>query len=51
MKERKFVKLRVDMYGDTKFKIIDTMEERDLIHYIWTRLLIFCVHLCTLTYF
>ncbi|HBZ6638049.1 TPA: phage replisome organizer N-terminal domain-containing protein, partial [Clostridium botulinum] len=32
-------KLRVDMYGDTKFKIIDTMEERDLIHYIWTRLL------------
>ncbi|EES50330.1 putative phage replisome organizer [Clostridium botulinum E1 str. 'BoNT E Beluga'] len=39
MKERKFVKLRVDMYGDTKFKIIDTMEERDLIHYIWTRLL------------
>ncbi|HBJ1655927.1 MULTISPECIES: phage replisome organizer N-terminal domain-containing protein [Clostridium] len=39
MKERKFVKLRVDMYGDTKFKIIDTMEERDLIHYIWTRIL------------
>ncbi|MCS6131868.1 replisome organizer [Clostridium botulinum] len=39
MKERRFVKLRVDMYGDTKFKIIDTMEERDLIHYIWTRLL------------
>ncbi|MBY6837720.1 MULTISPECIES: phage replisome organizer N-terminal domain-containing protein [Clostridium] len=37
--ERKIVKLRVDMYNDTKFKIIDTMEERDLIHYIWTRLL------------
>ncbi|EES47778.1 hypothetical protein FDA33_14290 [Clostridium botulinum] len=37
--ERKVVKLRVDMYNDTKFKIIDTMEERDLIHYIWTRLL------------
>ncbi|NFI94763.1 hypothetical protein FC961_10225 [Clostridium botulinum] len=37
--ERKVVKLRVDMYSDTKFKIIDTMEERDLIHYIWTRLL------------
>ncbi len=37
--ERKIVKLRVDMYSDTKFKIIDTMEERDLIHYIWTRLL------------
>ncbi len=39
MSERKIVKLRVDMYNDTKFKIIDTMEERDLIHYIWTRLL------------
>ncbi|AOR22882.1 phage replisome organizer N-terminal domain-containing protein [Clostridium taeniosporum] len=37
--ERKIVKLRVDMYNDTKFKIIDTMEERDVIHYIWTRLL------------
>ncbi|MBN1043371.1 UNVERIFIED_ORG: hypothetical protein B2H95_08290 [Clostridium botulinum] len=37
--ERKIVKLRVDMYNDTKFKIIDTMEDRDLIHYIWTRLL------------
>ncbi|NFO04614.1 hypothetical protein FDB23_10865 [Clostridium botulinum] len=37
--ERKVVKLRVDMYNDTKFKIIDTMEERNLIHYIWTRLL------------
>ncbi len=39
MSERKIVKLRVDMYSDTKFKIIDTMEDRDLIHYIWTRLL------------
>ncbi|AOR23742.1 phage replisome organizer N-terminal domain-containing protein [Clostridium taeniosporum] len=39
MRERKFVKIRVDMYSDTKFKIIDTMEERDIIHYIWTRLL------------
>ncbi|AOR24971.1 phage replisome organizer N-terminal domain-containing protein [Clostridium taeniosporum] len=37
--ERKIVKLRVDMYNDTKFKIIDTMEDRDVIHYIWTRLL------------
>ena len=40
MKERKFVKLRIDMYEDTKFKIIDTMEERDLIHYIWSRIII-----------
>ncbi|NFI93506.1 hypothetical protein FC961_03665 [Clostridium botulinum] len=37
--ERKVIKLKVDMYSDTKFKIIDTMEERDLIHYIWIRLL------------
>lgn len=39
MKERKFIKVRTDMYSDTKFKIIDTMEDRDVIHYIWTRLL------------
>jgi predicted phage replisome organizer len=38
MKERKYVKLRTDMYADTKFKIIDTKPERDLIHYIWTRM-------------
>ncbi|WP_077861139.1 phage replisome organizer N-terminal domain-containing protein, partial [Clostridium sp. BL-8] len=35
----KFVKLRVDMHEDTKFKIIDKMEQRDLIHYIWIRLI------------
>ena len=39
MKERKYVKLRTDMYEDTKFKIIDKKPERDTIHYIWTRLL------------
>jgi len=38
MRERKFVKLRVDMHEDTKFKIIDKMKERDLVHYIWIRL-------------
>lgn len=38
MKERKYVKFRVDMYDDTKFKIIDMKPERDLIHYIWTRI-------------
>ena len=38
MRERKIVKLRVDMYEDTKFKIIDMKPERDLIQYIWTRL-------------
>ncbi|EHJ02171.1 replisome organizer region-containing protein [Clostridium sp. DL-VIII] len=39
MRERKFVKLRVDMHEDTKFKIIDRMEQRDLICYIWIRLI------------
>ena len=39
MRERKYVKLRSDMYEDTKFKIIDTKPERDMIHYVWTRLL------------
>lgn len=39
MRERKFVRLRVDMYEDTKSKIIDRMPERDVIHYVWTRLL------------
>jgi predicted phage replisome organizer len=39
MKERKYVKLRSDMYEDTKFKIIDIKPERDTIHYIWTRFL------------
>ena len=39
MKERKYIKLRSDMYEDTKFKIIDKKPERDTIHYIWTRLL------------
>jgi len=37
MRERKYVKFRVDMYDGTKFKIIDMKPERDLIHYIWTR--------------
>ena len=37
MKERRYVRFRVDMYEDTKFKIIDKKPERDLIHYVWTR--------------
>ena len=40
MRERKYVKFRVDMYDDTKFKIIDRRPERDLIHYIWNRLVV-----------
>lgn len=42
MKEKKYIKLKCDMYEDTKFKIIDTMEERDTINYIWTRILALC---------
>lgn len=38
MKERRYVRFRVDMYEDTKFKIIDKKPERDLIHYVWTRI-------------
>jgi len=38
MRERKYIKFRVDMYDDTKFKIIDMKPERDLIHYVWTRI-------------
>ena len=37
MADRKCVKLKVNMYEDTKFKIIDRKPERDLIHYIWIR--------------
>jgi predicted phage replisome organizer len=40
MRERKYVKLRVDMYEDTKFKIIDMKPERDTIYYIWSRILL-----------
>lgn len=40
MRERKYVKFRVDMYDDTKFKIIDRRPERDLIHYVWNRIVV-----------
>ena len=40
MRERKYVKFRVDMYEDTKSKIIDRMPKRDLIHYVWNRLVV-----------
>ena len=30
MRERKYVKFRINMYEDTKFKIIDMKPERDL---------------------
>lgn len=40
MRERRYVKFRVDMLSDTKSKIIDTKPERDLIHYIWMGLVL-----------
>ena len=40
MRERKYVKFRIDMYDGTKFKIIDMKPERDLVHYVWTRFVI-----------
>lgn len=38
MRERRYVRFRVDMFEDTKFKIVDGMPERDVIIYIWTRI-------------
>ena len=40
MRERKYVKFSVAMYDDTKFKIIDRKPERDLIHYVWNRVMV-----------
>ncbi len=40
MRERKYVKFKVSMYDDTKFKIIDMKPERDLVHYVWTRVVV-----------
>ncbi|MVX62367.1 replication protein [Clostridium chromiireducens] len=40
MRERRYVKFRIDMYEDTKFKIIDRMPKRDLIHYVWSRIVV-----------
>ena len=40
MAEAKWVKFEVNMFEDTKLKIIDNMDKRDLIIYIWTRLLV-----------
>lgn len=40
MKELKCVKFNVGMYDDIKLKIIDTMKERDLIHYCLARFIV-----------
>lgn len=37
MKERRYIKVRTDMYEDIKMKIIDRSPRRDLVHYIWSR--------------
>lgn len=37
MRERKYIKIRTDMYEDIKMKIIDRSPRRDLVHYIWSR--------------
>lgn len=39
MKEIKNIKVNVNMFDDTKLKIIDTKPERDLINYIWFRMM------------
>ncbi|EKQ56208.1 MULTISPECIES: phage replisome organizer N-terminal domain-containing protein [unclassified Clostridium] len=40
MGDVKWVKFEVGMYDDTKLKILDDMENRDLYHYVWTRSLV-----------
>ena len=40
MRERKYIKFRVDMLSDTKSKIIDKKPERDLINYVWMALVL-----------
>lgn len=40
MRERRYVKFKVNMYEDTKSKIIDRRPERDIIHYCWSRVVL-----------
>ncbi|OPJ58156.1 phage replisome organizer N-terminal domain-containing protein [Clostridium chromiireducens] len=40
MGEIRWVKFEVNMYDDTKLKILDNMDNRDLHQYVWTRLLV-----------
>lgn len=40
MKERRYVKFKLDIYDDTKTKIIDQRPERDFIHYFFARSII-----------
>jgi phage replisome organizer, putative, N-terminal region len=38
--ERRYVKIRTDMYDDIKMKIIDISPRRDLVHYVWSRTMV-----------
>ena len=40
MGDARWVKFEVNMYDDTKLKILDHMDNRDLNQYVWTRLLV-----------
>jgi len=40
MSDIKWIKLSTNMYDDEKMKLVDAMPERDIIHYLWIRLLI-----------
>ncbi|WP_160683874.1 phage replisome organizer N-terminal domain-containing protein [Clostridium sp. C2-6-12] len=40
MRERRYVKFKLDIYDDTKTKIIDQRPERDFIHYFFARSII-----------
>ena len=40
MSEIRWIKIAIGMCDDEKMKLIDFMPERDIIHYIWVRLLI-----------
>ncbi|GAA0077106.1 hypothetical protein UT300005_14840 [Clostridium sp. CTA-5] len=35
-----WIKVEIDMFDDEKIKLIDSMNDRDSIHYVWMRLLI-----------
>ena len=40
MADTKWIKVAVDMFNDPKLKIINSMEEKDLINYIWMKSLL-----------
>lgn len=40
MGDARWIKFEVNMYDDTKLKILDHMDNRDLNQYVWTRLLV-----------